>query len=257
MLSRTLSRLACRTSASRPAAATSRRRLSSSPVDDIATSAPVSLRQEYGLWIDNTEVSALAGGLIPVENPATTELVTYVAEAREADVKRAIASASEAHADGRWSNMEARERGRVLNKAADILRGRISELAELETLCTGRCLREYKAQLGRVPEWFEYFAAVAQSTEVRTQYKYEYCGQCILVHITACNTGRGTLTGRATTVLRPRSPVLRAACPTGCVRPHHAVEPPASYRGQEARGCSGGGEHMRRQAAGVGPGRRP
>lgn len=32
---------------------------------------------------------------------------------------------------------------------------------DLETRQTGRCLREYKAQLGRVPEWFEYHASYA------------------------------------------------------------------------------------------------
>lgn len=37
----------------------------------------------------------------------------------------------------------------------------LSRNKDMETRQTGRCLREYKAQLGRVPEWFEYHASYA------------------------------------------------------------------------------------------------
>merc|ERR550514_1587823 len=61
--------------------------------------------------------------------------------------------------------MEPRDRARVLIKAAELLRKRIPRMAALETLQTGRCLREYKAQLARIPEWYEYHAAVSQTIE--------------------------------------------------------------------------------------------
>jgi len=38
-------------------------------------------------------------------------------------------------------------------QAAAILRERIPRMAKLETLQTGRCLREYNAQLTRIPDW--------------------------------------------------------------------------------------------------------
>jgi acyl-CoA reductase-like NAD-dependent aldehyde dehydrogenase len=38
-------------------------------------------------------------------------------------------------------------------------------LVELETRATGRARREYEAQLGRVPEWLEYHASLAESVE--------------------------------------------------------------------------------------------
>merc|ERR1719265_328981 len=80
-------------------------------------------------------------------------------------MRRAIDSASAAFEDGRWSGMEPRDRARILNKAAELLRDRIPHMAALETLQTGRCLREYRAQLGRVPDWYEYHAALAQTIE--------------------------------------------------------------------------------------------
>jgi len=38
--------------------------------------------------------------------------------------------------------MSARDRGRILNKAAELLRERMPELALIESLSTGRCIRQ-------------------------------------------------------------------------------------------------------------------
>lgn len=61
--------------------------------------------------------------------------------------------------------MGARGRGQVLRKAAALLRERHDMLVDVETLCTGRPKREFQAQLGRVPEWLEYHASVAECAE--------------------------------------------------------------------------------------------
>lgn len=123
------------------------------------------LRDSYGLWIDGKEIPAEAGHTLNIENPATGEILSTVQEGREVDMNKAIDSASKAFEDGRWSGMQARDRGRILNKAAAILRERIPRMAKLETLQTGRCLREYNAQLGRIPDWYEYHAALCQTIE--------------------------------------------------------------------------------------------
>lgn len=80
-------------------------------------------------------------------------------------MKVAIDSASRAFEDGRWSGMEARDRARILIRAAELLREKIPRMARLETVQTGRCLREYVAQLGRIPDWYDYHAALAQTIE--------------------------------------------------------------------------------------------
>ena len=61
--------------------------------------------------------------------------------------------------------MRPRDRARILNRAAGLLAERIDEYARLETLQIGRPLREMRAQLARLPEWLEYFGAVAQTAE--------------------------------------------------------------------------------------------
>jgi phenylacetaldehyde dehydrogenase len=133
----------------------------------LSSAAPASsvLRDSYGLWINGEEVEAASGERIVVENPLDGSTLTHVAGGGEADVERAVAVATEAFEDGRWSKMQPNARARVLNKAAATLRSRITDMAMIETLSTGRPLREYNAQLARVPEWFEYHGALAQTAE--------------------------------------------------------------------------------------------
>lgn len=119
----------------------------------------------YGLFIDGEERSARAGALFDVENPATGENLFRAAEGRAEDVEDAVSSAAAAFADRRWAGLSGRQRARVLNRAASLLADRIDDLARIEALSIGRPLREMRAQLHRGPEWFEYYAAVAQSAE--------------------------------------------------------------------------------------------
>src|SRR3981081_4937883 len=117
------------------------------------------------LLIDGKDVPAADGATFAVGNPASGEHLYDVAHATAADVDAAVAAAKAAFDDRRWCGMRARERARVLNRAAALLAERIDEYARLETLQIGRPLREMRAQLARLPEWLEYFGAVAQTAE--------------------------------------------------------------------------------------------
>jgi len=119
------------------------------------------LKSSYGFWLDGKEQET--GSTMGVENPATGEELCRVASCSTEDVNTAVASAKKAFKG--WSKMHPRERGRILIKASDILRERLDTMSQMETLQTGRCIREYRAQLARVPEWLEYHAALAQTME--------------------------------------------------------------------------------------------
>mmetsp|Transcript_31847 Transcript_31847/g.83132 ORF Transcript_31847/g.83132 Transcript_31847/m.83132 type:complete len:414 (-) Transcript_31847:71-1312(-) len=121
------------------------------------------LKEKYGNWINGEEVFGESS--VPVENPYNQKVVTRVAEASKEEVDAAIDLAKEAFDDGRWSKLSGKERGRVLQKAALLLRERVEKLAEIESICTGRAIKEMKAQLGRIPEWLEYFGAMAFTAE--------------------------------------------------------------------------------------------
>ncbi len=119
----------------------------------------------YGHVIDGAECNGASGRTFEVRNPANGSLIARVPEADATDVDRAIAAAQRAFADGRWSRMSVRDRARIINRFADAIERALPELATIESTCVGRPLREMRAQLGRVPEFYRYFAAVARTAE--------------------------------------------------------------------------------------------
>src|SRR5262249_56691832 len=69
-----------------------------------------------GKWLDS-----VSGKTFPTTNPATGETICQVAEGDKADVDLAVKAARKAFEDGPWPKMNAPERGRVLNKLADLI----------------------------------------------------------------------------------------------------------------------------------------
>ena len=95
-------------------------------------------------------------------NPATGEVLGYVTAAGSAQVNAAVRAAQKAQAG--WGAMTGTERARVLRRAADILRSRNQELAELETRDTGKPIQETRVvDVASGADCFEYFAGLAQS----------------------------------------------------------------------------------------------
>src|SRR5580692_7766929 len=95
-------------------------------------------------------------------NPATGEVLGYVTAAGSAQVNAAVRAAQKAQAG--WGAMTGTERARVLRRAADILRSRNQELAELETRDTGKPIQETRVvDVASGADCFEYFASLVQS----------------------------------------------------------------------------------------------
>lgn len=115
--------------------------------------------------IDGRERASADGRTFEVRNPASGALIAHVAEGGPVDVDLAVAAAERAFADGRWSRLPVRERYRILNRFADAIEAALPDLATLESLCVGRPLREMRAQLGRIPEFYRYFASIARTIE--------------------------------------------------------------------------------------------
>jgi betaine-aldehyde dehydrogenase len=93
-------------------------------------------------------------------NPATGEVLAHLEVAGPAAVDAAVAKARVAQK--KWAAMTGTERGRILRRAADILRARNNELAELETRDTGKPIQETSVvDVISGADCFEYFAGVA------------------------------------------------------------------------------------------------
>lgn len=95
-----------------------------------------------------------------VVNPATGEELAQIAVDGAAQVDAAVARAEAAQRQ--WAALTGAERGRVLQRAARLLRERNEELARLETLNTGKPIQETQAvDVLSGAECLEYFAGVA------------------------------------------------------------------------------------------------
>ncbi len=105
------------------------------------STAIVSLRDEYGLWIGGEWVEPRSGNTFPSINPATEDQLALVAEAGEEDVDRAVAAARKAF-DGGWRDLPGRERAKYLYRIARLLQERSREFAVLETLDGGKPIKE-------------------------------------------------------------------------------------------------------------------
>lgn len=117
----------------------------------------------YEMRIGGIHQSAATGNSFPVENPATGATMAYVAEGDGTDVDRAVQAAHEGF--DRWQRMSTTERAEIMSRAADLMRQELPNLVEIEVAQTGRPIRELSAQLARLPEWFDYFGAVARTYE--------------------------------------------------------------------------------------------
>ncbi|KAJ7590679.1 aldehyde dehydrogenase domain-containing protein [Mycena floridula] len=102
---------------------------------------------------------------IIVMNPANGKEICRVASASESDVNASILAAQSAFESGIWSKSPALARSKVLSRLARILESRISEMAIIESQQTGRTIREMNAQLGRLPEWIDYYAALLRTNQ--------------------------------------------------------------------------------------------
>ncbi|MGH1415922.1 MAG: betaine-aldehyde dehydrogenase [Pelagimonas sp.] len=88
-----------------------------------------------GAYLEDTD-----GDLIEVVYPATGKVIARVHAATPAVIEAAIASAKAAQRE--WAAKSGTERGRVLRRAADLMRERNRELSELETHDTGKPMSE-------------------------------------------------------------------------------------------------------------------
>ena len=106
--------------------------------------------------------SPAAGEKFASINPATGEVLGYVTAAGSAQVNAAVSAALKVQPA--WGAMTGTERARVLRRAADILRARNQELAELETRDTGKPIQETRVvDVMSGADCFEYFAGLVQS----------------------------------------------------------------------------------------------
>lgn len=104
---------------------------------------------------------ASSGRTLDVKNPATGEVIARIPRGDTDDLRAAIEAAVTAAPD--WGDRLARDRGKVLGRAAALIRERTSQLAEQLTREQGKPLREAVDEVQGTANVFEYYAGLASS----------------------------------------------------------------------------------------------
>ncbi|UOR10236.1 betaine-aldehyde dehydrogenase [Halobacillus amylolyticus] len=94
-------------------------------------------------------------------NPFNQEVIAKATEGNQTIVREAIQAARIAFDTGDWRNTPASERGKLLSKVASLIERDKEELAELETLDTGKTIVESRADMDDIAEVFRYYAGLA------------------------------------------------------------------------------------------------
>lgn len=116
------------------------------------------------LYIHGRRTNAISSKTITTVNPANGAVLAEVQVAARQDIDRAVASAQEGQRA--WAARSPAQRGQVLLRAAQLLRERNDELAELETLDTGKPLSETRTvDIATGVDVVEYYAGLAAAVQ--------------------------------------------------------------------------------------------
>jgi (Z)-2-((N-methylformamido)methylene)-5-hydroxybutyrolactone dehydrogenase len=124
--------------------------------------------KHYKMLIDGEWVGASDGAEFESVNPTTGKVWAMIPEATADDVDRAVRAADRAFNHGPWSTMTATQRGHCLRKLADLLVEKSEAFGTVETIDTGKLLKETRWQAKYIAEFFHFFAGCADKIHGQT-----------------------------------------------------------------------------------------
>ena len=125
----------------------------------------ISIKKQYGLFINGKFVEPVQGKYFKSINPATEEKLSDIAEATKEDVDMAVKAARTAF-NRTWSKMPAKERGKYIFRIARMIQERSKELAIIESIDCGKPIRESRdIDIPLAAQHFFYYAGWADKLE--------------------------------------------------------------------------------------------
>ncbi len=142
------------------------------------SSRQLSRKHVYGHFIAGEWVESDSGSTIPLENPATREVLAYIQAGNSRDAERAVEAAAAAFP--KWSQSSAAERQALLLAIVDRLKARHFEYAMMETLNNGKPISEsMHMDINWAIDQFTYFAGAAWHIHGDT---FDFADATMLVH---------------------------------------------------------------------------
>ncbi|MCO4880098.1 aldehyde dehydrogenase family protein [Paraburkholderia caribensis] len=119
------------------------------------------------IYINGNWVEAVDGETIDVINPSNGEKFTTISRGRAEDVNQAVRAANRA-LEGRWGQMTATERGRLLCRLGQLILDNAEELAQIEARDTGKPLTVARNDVKVVARYFEFYGTAADKIHGQT-----------------------------------------------------------------------------------------
>jgi betaine-aldehyde dehydrogenase len=117
--------------------------------------------RRYQMYIDGKFIDAVGGETFEVFDPSTEGIIATCPAGGAEDVDHAVRAAQRAFYDDGWRGVSAQDRGRILFRLAERIRARRSELAELETLNSGKPIVESEYDMDDAATCYEYYGGLA------------------------------------------------------------------------------------------------
>ncbi len=130
----------------------------------MTTTAEQAALDDFAMIIDGESVAAASGRTYESTDPFTGEPWARVPDADGADVDAAVAAARAA-LGGPWGDLTATRRGKLLQRLGELVARDADRLGRLETRDNGKLLREMAGQMAGLPEWYYYFAGLADKVQ--------------------------------------------------------------------------------------------
>src|SRR6266404_1442286 len=111
-------------------------------------------------YINGQWVKAKSGGAVPVDNPATGEIIGSVPKLGAEETRAAIDAANKSFPG--WSKKTGKERAAVLRKWFDLMMENQEDLARLMTLEQGKPLTESRGEVAYAASFLEWFGEEAK-----------------------------------------------------------------------------------------------
>jgi (Z)-2-((N-methylformamido)methylene)-5-hydroxybutyrolactone dehydrogenase len=123
------------------------------------------MTRNYDHFIGGGWSAPAEGAYFESTNPATLEILYSAARGGKADVDRAVVAARAAFENPLWRDLSQTKRGHLLRRLGDLVGEHAAELARMETEDNGKLLREMRGQLATLPEYFYYYAGLADKVQ--------------------------------------------------------------------------------------------
>lgn len=113
----------------------------------------------HQLFINGQFVDAEGGKTYDTINPTDGNAICQVSLAQVSDIDKAVAAAKEAFESGEWGKINARDRGLLIYRLADLMEEHQEELATIESIDSGAVYTlALKTHVGMSIQTFRYFA---------------------------------------------------------------------------------------------------